>query len=133
AATNNLAAIAEHSSWTERRADEAERDLVDLKKIQFMGKHLGSEFWGHISGVTRFGFFVELDDYFVEGLVPLVSLKDDYYVFDEVRHTLRGERTHKAFRLGDRVQIRVENASVELRQIDFSLAEAARAVRRRRR
>ena len=133
AATNNLAAIAEHSSWTERRADEAERDLVDLKKIQFMGKHLGSEFWGHISGVTRFGFFVELEDYFVEGLVPLVSLKDDYYVFDEVRHTLRGERTHKAFRLGDRVQIRVENASVELRQIDFSLSEAARAVRRRRR
>jgi len=121
AAATDLAAVAEHSSWTERRADEAERDLVDLKKIQFMGKHLGSEFWGHISAVTRFGFFVELEDYFVEGLVPLSSLQDDYYVFDEIRHTLRGERTRNTFRLGDRVRVRVENTSVELRQIDFSL------------
>ncbi|MBI3014247.1 MAG: ribonuclease R [Candidatus Tectomicrobia bacterium] len=133
AALANLGAVAEHSSWTERRADEAERDLVDLKKIQFMGKHLGEEFAGHISGVTRFGFFVELEDYFVEGLVPLTLLKNDYYVFDEVRHTLRGERTRKAFRLGDRVRIRVENTSIELRRIDFSLSEPARTVQRRRR
>lgn len=128
-----LAEIAEHCSRQERRADEAERELVELKKIQFLEEHLGEEYSGHVSGVTRFGFFVELEEYFVEGLVPLTSLRDDYYVFDERRHTLQGERTGRRFRLGDRVRVRVENTSVELRRVDFSLVDDSRTAPRRRR
>ncbi len=118
---NRLAAIAEQSSQRERIALEAEREIVERKKVQFMKGKVGREFYGYISGVLPFGFFVELQDFFVEGLVHLTRLPEDRYQFVEQKHTLIGERGRKAFRLGDRVRVRVDGASLERRQIDFSL------------
>ena len=116
--------VAEHCSERERRAVEAERDSVDLKKIEFMERHLGDEFEGTISGVTAFGFFVLLDEYHVEGLVHVSTLEDDYYVFEEERHALKGQRKNRDFQLGDRVAIQVARVDREERQIDFELEGA---------
>lgn len=118
-----LPEIAEHSSQRERVAMEAEREIVDRKKVQFMRDKVGREFNGYISGVLPFGIFVELEDFFVEGLVHLTRLPEDHYQFLEMKHTLIGERRKKAFRLGDRVRIRVEAANLERRQVDFSLIQ----------
>ncbi|MBI4540600.1 MAG: ribonuclease R [Gemmatimonadetes bacterium] len=118
-----LGVIAELSSERERVADEAERDSVDLKKTEFMRRHLGADFSGTISGVTSFGFFVLLDDYFVDGLVHVSSLDDDYYHFLEDGYALVGERTRRRFRLGDRVRVRVAAVNLEDRKIDFLLVE----------
>jgi ribonuclease R len=93
--------IARHSSERERVATAAERDSRDLKKVEFMERHLGAEFDGTISGVTAFGFFVLLDDFFVDGLVHVSSLDDDYDLFLEEQHALVGERTRRRFRIGD--------------------------------
>jgi ribonuclease R len=117
----SLPVIAEHSSERERLAQEAERDIVDLKKAQFMMNKIGEEYCGYITGVTSFGFFVELENLFVEGLVHVSSLEDDYYIYLEDRYMLKGERKGKTYSLGDRVCIRVENVSIEKREIDFSL------------
>jgi ribonuclease R len=106
----------------EREADEAEREVVTLKKLQFMQGKVGAEFQGFITGVTAFGFFVELKEYFVEGLVRLTSLHDDYYTYEEKRHALVGEHTGRVFRLGDMVEVKVERVDLERRQMDFSLA-----------
>jgi ribonuclease R len=118
-----LPQIAEHSSQRERLAMEAEREIVERKKVQFMRDKVGQEFGGYISGVLPFGIFVELEDFFIEGLVHLTRLPDDHYQFLERKHTLIGERRKKAFRLGDHVQIRVEAANLERRQVDFSLIQ----------
>jgi ribonuclease R len=118
-----LPEIAEHSSQRERVAMEAEREIVDRKKVQFMRDKVGQAFKGYISGVLPFGIFVELDDFFIEGLVHLTRLPEDHYQFLERKHTLIGERTKKAFRLGDHVRVRVEAANVERRQVDFSLIQ----------
>jgi ribonuclease R len=83
----------------------------------------GEEFEGIISGVTAFGFFVELRDIFVEGLVRMTSLHDDYYQYHEKRYCLVGERTHKTFRIGDKVKVRVERVDLERRHIDFGLIQ----------
>ena len=91
----------------ERRADEAERELVQWKKVRFMADKVGDEFDGFITGVAAFGLFIELVEHFVEGLVHISSMADDYYRFLESTHTLRGENTHKTFRLGDRVRVQV--------------------------
>jgi ribonuclease R len=120
---NKLPEIAEHSSQRERIAMEAEREIVDRKKVQFMRDKVGQEFNGYISGVLPFGIFVELEDFFIEGLVHLTCLPEDRYQFLEARHTLVGERRKKTFRLGDRVRIRVEAANLERRRIDFSLLQ----------
>jgi len=120
---NRLPEIAEHSSQRERVAMEAEREIVDRKKVQFMRDKVGQEFNGYISGVLPFGFFVELEDFFIEGLVHLTRLPEDRYQFLEMKHTLIGERSKKAFRLGDRVRVRVDAANLERRQIDFSLLQ----------
>ncbi|MDO8446344.1 MAG: ribonuclease R [Deltaproteobacteria bacterium] len=118
---SHLPAMAIHTSKRERVSMEAEREIVDLKKVQFMQDRVGEEFDGLISGVTSFGFFVELVDYFVEGLVHVSNLKDDYYHFIEKEHLMRGESKKRTFRIGDQVKVRIDNVSLEKRQIDFSL------------
>jgi len=114
--------IARLTSAKERKAMEAEREVVDLKKAQFMKDKVGLEYDGIVSGVTSFGFFVELNQYFVEGLVHVSTLQDDYYVFDETRHILRGEHTKKAFRVGVAVRVKIDNVDISRRRIDLSLA-----------
>jgi ribonuclease R len=118
----NLAEIARISSEREQIAVEAERDSIELKKVEFMERHLGDEFMGTISGVAAFGFFVLLDDYFVEGLVHVSSMEDDYYVFFEEQYALIGERTARQFRLGDRVRVVVAKLTSR-RKIDFNLVQ----------
>jgi ribonuclease R len=118
-----LERIADHSSVEERNAVDAERDSIDLKKVQFMERHLGDEFDGTISGVTSFGMFVRLDQYFVEGLIHLHNLSDDYYEFHEGKYALLGRNTGRRFRLADPVRVRVESVDKEKRQIDFVLIE----------
>ena len=102
---------------------EAEREIVDRKKVQFMQDKLGQEYNGYISGVLPFGIFVELEDFFIEGLVHLTRLPEDHYEYRETKHTLVGKHSHRFFRLGDRVRVKVEAASLERRQIDFGLVE----------
>ena len=121
-----LADVARTSSERERIAVAAERDSKDLKKVEFMQRHLGSDFQGTISGVTAFGFFVLLDDFFVDGLVHVSSLDDDYYLFLEDQHALVGERTKRRFRTGDRVRVKVARVDLEERRIDFQLMDAPR-------
>ncbi len=115
-----------HLSARERAAEAAEREAVQWKKCEFMADKVGSEHWGFITGITSFGFFVELEDVFVDGLVHVSSLQDDFYHFSEDLQTLIGERTGRTFRVGDRVRVRVERVSVARRQIDFALVERGR-------
>jgi len=114
-----LPKIAQHSSEKERTADAAENDIVELKRVQFMLEKTGDEYEGIISGVTSFGLFVELEEIFVEGLIHVSSMTDDYYALNERDHSLMGRRTKKRFRMGDRVKVKVENVSLEKRRIDF--------------
>jgi ribonuclease R len=117
-----LAKKADQLSQRERVAMEAEREILDRYRIRFMKDKVGEIFDGVISGVTAFGFFVELKDIFVEGLVRVTSLHDDYYQYHEKQYCLAGERTRKTFRIGDEVRVRVDRVDVERRQIDFGLA-----------
>ncbi len=116
-------AIGGHCSMTERRADEAARDVVSWLKCYFMRDKLGEEFDGTISGVTSFGIFVALNEVFVEGLVHVSDLGQDYFHFDPARHQMLGERTGKRYRLGDKVHIKVAQVELETSKIDFVLAE----------
>jgi len=118
-----LAKRADHLSSRERVAMEAEREILDRYRVRFMKDKIGGEFEGVISGVTAFGLFVELKEIFVEGLVRVTSLHDDYYQYHEKKYCLVGERTHKAFRIGDEVRVRVDRVDVERRHIDFGLIE----------
>jgi ribonuclease R len=118
-----LAKKADHLSRRERVAMEAEREILDRYRIRFMRDKVGDVFEGVISGVTAFGFFVEMKDIFVEGLVRVTSLHDDYYQYHENRYCLIGERTHKTFRIGDEVKVRVDQVDVERRHIDFGLVK----------
>jgi ribonuclease R len=113
----------EHCSMTERRADDATREVVDWLKCEFMLDRVGKEFDGLITSVTGFGFFVELKDIYVEGLVHISTLPNDYYQFDPTKQAMQGERTGRRFRLGDVVQVRVVRVDLDQRQIDFMLAE----------
>jgi ribonuclease R len=115
--------VTSHSSVEERNAVEAERDSIDLKKVEFMERHIGDEFDGSISGVTSFGMFVRLNKYFVEGLIHLHDLSDDYYEFHEGKYALIGRNTGRRFRLADPVRVRVESVNKEKRQIDFVLLD----------
>jgi ribonuclease R len=128
----DLAAIAEESSRRERIAMEAEREIVQLKKIQYMHDKVGEAYTGFVSGVVPFGLFVELEDVFVEGLVHVSTLSDDFYDHLEREHALRGRRTGRRFQLGDPVRVTVAGVSIERRQIDFTLAEAAGETPRQR-
>ena len=117
----DLARLAERCSSREQSAAEAERESVALKKAEFMERHLGDEFTGRVSGVASFGFFVTLEEFFVEGLVHVSAMRDDYYRLEERQLVLVGERGGKTFRLGDRVLIQVARVDKELRKIDFTL------------
>jgi len=110
-----------HCSQTERRADDATRDVEAWLKCFYMRDHLGSEFEGTISSVTGFGLFISLDDLYVEGLVHVSELGADYYHFDAAKHQMLGERTGKRYRLGDRVQVKVVRVDMESTKIDFTL------------
>ena len=99
----------------------AERDSVDLKKVEFMERHLGDHFAGTISGIARFGLFVRLEAYDIEGVVHVSNLPGDYYVPDATRRVLRGRRTRKTYRLGDAAEVRVARVDREARRIDFDL------------
>ncbi len=114
---------AKHSSETERRADEIERETEKLKKTEYMENHIGEMYEGVISGITNYGMYVELPNT-VEGLVHVHSLEDDFYEYREGDYELRGERTGKTYRLGQRVRIQVKAADRLCRTIDFSLAES---------
>jgi ribonuclease R len=123
--TGQLAQVARRTSDRERVAVDAERDSVDLKKTEFMEQHVGDLFEGTVSGVTSFGLFVLLDRFFVEGLVHVSSLEDDYYAFLEDRFALVGEHTGRRFRLGDRVRVQVAAVNLEDRKIDFVLHDGS--------
>ncbi|TCJ98555.1 RNAse R [Volucribacter psittacicida] len=122
--------LGEHCSMTERRADDATRDVVDWLKCEYMQDHVGEVFEGVISSVTAFGLFVRLNDLFIDGLVHVSSLDNDYYAFDAARQMLVGENSGTVYRLGDAVTIKVEAVSLEQRQVDFSMVQTNRKVRR---
>ena len=114
-----------HTSERERHAMDAEREMVDLKKAQFMMNKIGEEFTGFITSLTNFGFFVELDDYFVEGLVKLSSLTDDDYDYYEKEYVIQGRRHGRKFRLGDEVRVKVARSNAYRSEIDFELSRSS--------
>ena len=120
---------ARHASEMERRADEAERELVQWKKVRFMRDKVGDIFEGYVTGVTAFGLFIEMVEHFVEGLVHISTMADDYYRYVERAHVLRGENTHKVYRLGDKVSVQIVRVDPERRQIDLGIVEILDAVR----
>ncbi len=125
-------AMGEHCSVTERRADEATRDVVSFLKCEYISDHVGETYPGVISAVTGFGIFVELKDLYVEGLVHVSSLHGDFYQFDPIRHQLVGERSGRVFTLGDEVVIRVARVNLDDRKVDFELTEGGMNRRQRR-
>jgi ribonuclease R len=120
----DLHAVGVHCSETERRADDATRDVEAWLKSYFMQDHVGEEFDGTVSGVTSFGLFVTLDDLFVDGLVHISDLGQDYFKFDQQRHMLKGERSGVKYQLGGRVRVKVVRVNLEQAKIDFILVEA---------
>lgn len=128
--TEDLPEIARHTSERERRATDAERELVQWKKVRFMADKVGEEFEGYVTGVSAFGLYLELIEHFVEGLVHVSTMADDYYRFEERAHLLRGEATGRIYRLGDRVKVQVIRVDMERRQIDLGLTEILETVRR---
>ncbi len=127
--TDDLPEMARHTSERERRADEAERELVQWKKVRFMADKVGDEFEGYITGVAAFGLFIELVEHFVEGLVHVSTMADDYYRFVEKAHILQGEKTGRVYRLGDKVTVQVVKVDMERRQVDLGLSEILDRVR----
>ena len=125
--------IAEESSQSERRADEAERELMEWKKVKFMQDRVGEDFDGLIISVTKFGFFVELTDLFVEGLVPLATLTDDRYTYHENTREIIGLRSHKIYSLGQRVRVLVDRIDPVEKKIQFAVLEEKPAPKRKKR
>jgi len=118
-----LVELGEHCSMTERRADDATRDVMRWLKAEYMVDHVGDKFPGTISGVTGFGLFVTLDEIFIDGLVHITALGNDYFQFDAAKSRLAGERTRKTYRLGDRLEVTVVRVDVDEGRIDLELAE----------
>ena len=104
-------------------AQNAERDSIKYKMVEFMGDKIGEEFDAHISGITSYGICAEIDENHCEGMVPMRDLNDDYYDFDERNFCLKGRRHHHKYQLGDPVRIKVARADLEKRQLDFVLAD----------
>jgi len=136
----NWTELGSHCSQTERRADDATREVSAWLKCYYMRDRVGEEFEGSVSAVTSFGIFVALDDVYVEGLVHISELGQDYFHFDATKHRLLGDRTRKQFRLADRVKVRIVRVDLETSRIDFVLAGEsssgpgrARSLRRRAR
>ena len=125
--------IAEESSQSERRADEAERELMEWKKMKFMEERLGDEFDGLIVSVTKFGLFVELAGMFIEGLVPLSSLTDDHYLYHENTKQIIGQRNRKIYSLGDPIRVLVDRIDRSQRRIQFAIVEERPSPAKRRR
>ena len=124
--------IAEESSQNERRADDAERELMEWKKVKFMQDRVGEDFNGLIISVTKYGFFVELTDLFVEGLVPLDSLTDDRYLYHENTREIIGQRNRKTYNLGQRLRVIVDRIDPVEKKIQFAVLEEAPPARKRR-
>lgn len=116
-----MAELGRHSSWTERRAEEASRDVDERLKSQFMQRHIGDSFDGIVTGVTSFGLFVELTQFGVSGLVHVTAMPNDYYTFDPVSHSLTGKRHGRQFALADRVRVKVAAVNLDERKIDLAL------------
>ncbi|HET9315598.1 MAG TPA: ribonuclease R [Vicinamibacteria bacterium] len=131
---DRLAEMGRHLSERERIATDAERELTEWKKVRYMADKLGEVYSGYVTGVQAFGLFVELDGVYVQGLVHVSSMSDDYYAFAERAHTLKGENAGRTYRLGDAVRVQVAKVDLEQRKVDFALADLAepRAGRPRR-
>ncbi len=127
--SDDMPEIARHTSERERRADDAERELVQWKKVRFMADKVGDQFEGYVTGVSAFGLYIELIEHFVEGMVHVSTMADDYYRFVERAHLLRGENGGRIYRLGDRVTVQVIRVDMERRQIDLGLSEILDRVR----
>jgi ribonuclease R len=121
--TKDWHVLAAHCSMTERRADDASRDVTNWLKCFYMQDKIGEVFEGTVSGVTSFGVFVALDGAYVEGLLHVTELGNDYFHYDKARHEMVGERTHAKYRLGDRVTIKVARVDLETTKMDFSLVD----------
>lgn len=124
--------LAQHTSAMERVAVEAERAGVKVMQLEYMKRHLGDEFEGIVSGVTRYGLFVEINDLLVQGMIHVRDLEDDYYTYDEKNYSLVGKRTGRKYRLGDPVHLKVIRVNPEEREIDFALAESEEGPARRK-
>ena len=119
----SLEEIATESSLSERRADEAERELMEWKKSKFMEQHIGADFGGLIVSVTKYGLFVELNELFIEGLVPLATLHDDHYLYHENTRQIIGQRTRKTYSLGDPIRVFVDRIDAMQKRIQFGVVE----------
>ena len=117
--------LCEHCSDMEQTAQQAERDSIKYKMVEFMADKIGNEYDAHISGIQSYGIYCEIDENHCEGMVPMHDLDDDYYDFDERNYCLVGRRHHNKYQLGDPIRIRVARANIEKRQLDFALAEEA--------
>ncbi|MCK4297804.1 MAG: S1 RNA-binding domain-containing protein, partial [Candidatus Marinimicrobia bacterium] len=120
---HSLPKVAKLCSENEIRAIEVEREYIKIKQIRFLVDKIGKWFVGIITGVIEFGFFVELSDFLIDGLVHVRTLNDDYYIFDENNHILRGKKYKRTFRLGDVVHVKISSVSVQDRRIDFEWGE----------
>jgi ribonuclease R len=129
--SERLPGIAEHSGAMERRAERSERDLLQWKKVRFLAARVGETFPGRITGVQPFGLFVQLEKLYVDGLVPIRSLVDDFYLHEPEAHRLVGERQGRTFRLADRVEVRLVGVSLRHRGLDLAIADLAEAPPRR--
>jgi ribonuclease R len=115
--------LCDHSSDMEQTAQQAERDSIKYKMVEFMADKIGNHYDGHISGIQSYGIYVEIDENHCEGLVSMHDLKGDYYEFDEAHYQLIGRRHHTKYQLGDPIRIQVARANIEKRQLDFILSE----------
>jgi ribonuclease R len=122
----DMTAVSEECSFTERRAAEAERDLVEWKKVKFMVERVGEEFSGLIISTTKYGFFVELENLFIEGLVPIESLPGDRFTYHENVRKIIGQRTRREFSIGDRVTVMLDRVDDGDKKLQFSLVEPVR-------
>ncbi|WP_413694067.1 ribonuclease R [Psychromonas sp. KJ10-2] len=129
---DEVSQLGEHCSMTERRADDATRDVADALKCEYMQDHIGDTMIGTIAAVTNFGFFVRLNDIHIDGLVHVTGLISDYYQFDAGKQTLTGERTGRVYRIGDVLEVKVLSVNLDDKKIDFELADEALAGQRTR-
>jgi ribonuclease R len=118
---SKLPKIGEIASERERIADEAERETIKVKQVEFLQNRLGEVFWGVISGILSFGFFVRLEKLMAEGMIRLSSLDDDYYIFDERKYRLVGRHSQRVFQIGDRIKVQLVKVDKEKKEIDFYL------------
>ena len=128
--TADMLALGEQSSLTERRADDATREVVSWLKCEYLQDHVGDEFGGIVAAVTSFGLFVELKDLYVEGLVHITNLPHDYYHFEAAQHRLIGERTRQVFRLGDEITVRVAGVNLDDRKVDLEMVDFKKSSRK---